>query len=278
MKRIILPVLLFLSLGAGKLEDAETLLNGLADEWRKEDAATVQFRVMAEPIVEGALLWDENASLIFPQDRTLAHPTQKPLLADETRLVVLRDTAKPMAWERASGVSDTYYWCRPDICFAVNAPALAEAVGHPPQEFETLFARQENSVLPYVLAIIAMLSAGAIPLVLRKRRQSETSLPEDPDAFDFGVVRINPNQMTAVSADHSAGLSERDLKLIVFFRENRGAVLAKDQLYDVGWGRDFMPNSRALDQHILTLRRKLAPDRSDPIIETVHGRGYRFIG
>lgn len=54
--------------------------------------------------------------------------------------------------------------------------------------------------------------------------------------------------------------------------------MTKDELYDVGWGRDYMPNSRALDQHMINLRRKLDPNQSLPVvIETVRGVGYRLV-
>jgi len=53
-------------------------------------------------------------------------------------------------------------------------------------------------------------------------------------------------------------------------------VISKDQLYSAGWGRDFMPNSRALEQHIMVLRRKLDPDKKRQVlIETIHGQGYK---
>jgi len=73
-------------------------------------------------------------------------------------------------------------------------------------------------------------------------------------------------------------LSPRDIKLLSLLDARNGVVVTKDELYDAGWGRDYMPNSRALDQHMINLRRKLDPQKSLPeLIETVHGIGYRLI-
>jgi len=50
-------------------------------------------------------------------------------------------------------------------------------------------------------------------------------------------------------------------------------------LLDLCWGRDYMPNSRALDQYVSTLRRKIERAPAAPLlIRTVHGVGYRFEG
>ena len=75
----------------------------------------------------------------------------------------------------------------------------------------------------------------------------------------------------------TANITVRDLKLLNCFVERPDEVLSKDTLYDAGWGRDFVPCSRALEQHIMTLRKKIDPERKrKSLIETVHGQGYRF--
>jgi DNA-binding response OmpR family regulator len=101
----------------------------------------------------------------------------------------------------------------------------------------------------------------------------------------FGTADMPDDQLVLVPEKHSArrgrlevALTPRDLQLLVFLKEKQGNVATKDELYDAGWGRDFMPNSRALDQHIINLRKKLDPDKSRlPIIETVRGVGYRLL-
>ena len=45
------------------------------------------------------------------------------------------------------------------------------------------------------------------------------------------------------------------------------------------WGIDFVGETRTLDMHIGTLRKKLSDDAENAhLIKTVRGVGYRFIG
>ena len=61
--------------------------------------------------------------------------------------------------------------------------------------------------------------------------------------------------------------------------ERKGKVVTRDELFDLAWGRDYMPNSRALDQYVSSLRRKIEIDPARPrIVSTVHGAGYRYDG
>jgi two-component system alkaline phosphatase synthesis response regulator PhoP len=61
--------------------------------------------------------------------------------------------------------------------------------------------------------------------------------------------------------------------------ERKGKVVDRNTLADEVWGVDYFPESRALDQHISQLRKRVEADTARPrIIRTVHGAGYRFDG
>ncbi|MGB3244540.1 MAG: winged helix-turn-helix domain-containing protein [Sulfitobacter sp.] len=262
---------------AGPRLDADKFLGDLLSAWRLLDATALQFRILAEPIVEGVILWDADNIRIFPPDDHLAHTSVLPLLADMKRLNALRDDADPVATERIERNSTAYYWCTPDSCLAVNGPAMAEAIGLDPATYEEVFSDNTPSgASTFAWLVAVLISISALLWAFRGRGRKNTP-QTDPESFQFGPVRINPTHMSAEIDGQTSDLTRRDLKIIAALYANRGAAISKDQLYDAGWGRDFMPNSRALEQHILTLRKKLDPDRRHPeVIETVFGHGYRF--
>ena len=56
-----------------------------------------------------------------------------------------------------------------------------------------------------------------------------------------------------------------------------GACCSREQLLDAAWGRDVSLNDRVVDNHIVSLRRKIEPDPERPhYLVSVRGLGYRF--
>ena len=52
-------------------------------------------------------------------------------------------------------------------------------------------------------------------------------------------------------------------------------MFSRDQLLELGWGKDYPGDNRTVDVHIRTLRSKLG--EAGDLIETVRGVGYRII-
>ena len=60
----------------------------------------------------------------------------------------------------------------------------------------------------------------------------------------------------------------------LYFMENRGIVMTRDQILCHIWGYDFDGETRTVDVHVRTLRQKLGD--TGRLIETVRGVGYRM--
>lgn len=70
-----------------------------------------------------------------------------------------------------------------------------------------------------------------------------------------------------------------EFKLLAAFVRHRGKVLSRDQLIEEAWGRGTFITERAVDYHIINLRRKIEPAPSAPrYLHSVRGLGYRFDG
>ena len=97
-------------------------------------------------------------------------------------------------------------------------------------------------------------------------------------SFSMHTLTINPTALRAFRDDITIELTERDVRILTLLHNHAGQVLNRDKVFDECWGRTFMPNSRALDQYISSLRKKIDnhTDKENSIISTVHGVGYRY--
>ena len=70
-----------------------------------------------------------------------------------------------------------------------------------------------------------------------------------------------------------------EMKVLIFFLQNRGHALTRRQLIEHAWGRDVFVIDRVVDNQIANLRKKIEPDPSRPrYLVNVRGVGYRFDG
>jgi DNA-binding response OmpR family regulator len=100
--------------------------------------------------------------------------------------------------------------------------------------------------------------------------------PEAEGKLRMGDLEIDPRALRAWRGARSIDLAPRELAILQALLARKGKVVTRDELFDLAWGRDYMPNSRALDQYVSGLRRKIEQDPARPrIISTVHGVGYR---
>jgi hypothetical protein len=239
--------------------DAELLVGLIARPDR------IGWRLTEDLSLTRAMLWDLGGIRRYPDPNGFT-PLLYEFTEDETRLLVKKqsDLTAPI-WEQFDTSGTELLHCRkiPAVCQVYDRLVLEQMLG----------VREGALSAPHfgfgwLIAFIATAVASCgVAICLRKGSEDRQ------EAFSLSRQRHS-----AIRGTLEVPLSPRDLKLLEFLDAKDGAVATKDELYDAGWGRDFMPNSRALDQHIINLRRKLDPDKSRPVlIETVHGVGYRLL-
>jgi DNA-binding response OmpR family regulator len=112
-------------------------------------------------------------------------------------------------------------------------------------------------------------------LIARVRALLRRSRPShDPALLEHGDLRIDPLAREASVAGKALVLTPREYDLLVFFAQNPGRVLTRDELLRKVWGYDYLGETRTVDVHIRRLRMKLG--QKQRFIETVTGVGYKF--
>lgn len=97
--------------------------------------------------------------------------------------------------------------------------------------------------------------------------------------FTMAGLRVVPAELRAYRDEHEISLSLREVRILRLLHDRRGKVVDRDLLAECAWGVDFFPESRAVDQQISQLRKRVELEPASPqIIRTVHGAGYRYDG
>jgi DNA-binding response OmpR family regulator len=100
---------------------------------------------------------------------------------------------------------------------------------------------------------------------------------EEEDVFQFGDVEIDFARAELRRGGQSVELTPLEFKLLKVFVHNRGRVLSRDQLIQDAWGGQTFVTERAVDGHIVELRRKIEEDPAQPrYLVSVRGLGYRL--
>ncbi|HCN79370.1 MAG TPA: DNA-binding response regulator [Verrucomicrobiales bacterium] len=112
---------------------------------------------------------------------------------------------------------------------------------------------------------------------ITRRAAARGGIKNSDGEFQMDDLRIVASELRAYRGSTEIQLSPRDLKVLRLLHERRGKVVDRNTLADEVWGVDYFPESRALDQHISQLRKRIEADPASPrIIRTVHGAGYRY--
>ena len=91
----------------------------------------------------------------------------------------------------------------------------------------------------------------------------------------MGAVTIDFVLETARNGSTELHLTHREYELLKYLAERQGVTVPRDELLREIWGFMEAPFTRAVDNAIGRLRKKLEADPHRPrFIHTVHGDGY----
>ena len=89
-------------------------------------------------------------------------------------------------------------------------------------------------------------------------------------------ISLNLQTQSVTVNERPVSLSQTQFALLAAFMRHPNQVLTRDQLINLALDNDFDGFDRAIDNHILRLRKQLENAGQQPI-QTVYGAGYRFV-
>lgn len=119
---------------------------------------------------------------------------------------------------------------------------------------------------PFSLKLVLM----RVEAVLR--RMAVQTPQQENEIITYRNIQLNPVNRTVCKNGKVIPLTNIEYSLLELFLRNQGRVFTRDNLLNQVWGYDFVGDEKAVNIHIMNLRRKLGAD----LIETIRGVGYRI--
>ncbi len=106
-----------------------------------------------------------------------------------------------------------------------------------------------------------------VKAILRRSRDVE-----EEKCVSLGTIFMDGEKHCVLVGGEQCELTYKEYQLLKFMIQNTGIVLTRERIMDRIWGVDYEGESRTLDMHIKTLRRKLGEEGKR--IKTVRNVGY----
>lgn len=114
---------------------------------------------------------------------------------------------------------------------------------------------------------------GMMELLSRIRALLRRAGPQE-EVLVRGVLRVIPARHVVEVKGEEVALTQKEFETLSLLLRNPGIVFGREELLRRVWGYEFAGESRTVDVHIRTLRRKLGD--AGGCIETVRGYGYKL--
>lgn len=101
-----------------------------------------------------------------------------------------------------------------------------------------------------------------------------TAVHAEPEAIECGGIRMDDGRRIVFADDEIVELTFKEYELLKLLLINRGIALYREQILDRVWGYSYEGETRTIDMHVRSLRRKLGACGS--MIKTVHTVGYKL--
>ncbi len=109
------------------------------------------------------------------------------------------------------------------------------------------------------------------------RRSGRNTTQEGESAIRAGELLVDLQRRTVIYKKQEIVLTFKEFELLCYLMKHQGKAVSRDRLLEKVWGFQYEGETRTVDAHIKTLRKKLDSAGTEDIIQTVRGYGYKLM-
>lgn len=113
---------------------------------------------------------------------------------------------------------------------------------------------------------------SVMELISRVKALLRRMEPEEIKSLELDDLIVNHEKHVVTLYGEVVELTFKEYELLIMLLMNKGIVLSRDKIMDKVWGMDYEGESRTLDMHLKTLRKKLGDYGNR--IRTIRNVGY----
>ena len=141
----------------------------------------------------------------------------------------------------------------------------------------TAKSEEQDELMGFELGVDEYISKPFSPKILVARVDAilrRTNKIGADGIITVGNIEINKLAHQVKVKGQIVELSFKEFELLVYFVENKGIALSRENILNAVWNYDYFGDARTIDTHVKKLRAKLTSDAD--YIKTIWGMGYKF--
>ena len=138
----------------------------------------------------------------------------------------------------------------------------------------TAKAEEESQLKGFKLGADDYVTKPFSPNVLLARCEKLIQKEKEEKVLEFGIIKIDTLARVALINGEEVQLTPKEYELLIYFIENKGIALSRQQILNSVWNYDYYGDLRTVDTHVKQLRNKIKD--ASQYITTVRGFGYKL--
>lgn len=115
-----------------------------------------------------------------------------------------------------------------------------------------------------------------VKAMLRRVDMESQSQKTEKESIEYSDITLFPKKLSALCNDKELNLTLTEFNLLLYLFQNQDKAVSREELLNKIWGYDNIVETRATDDTVKRLRRKLESYKSNVYIETVWGYGFKL--